>query len=153
MLPNPDGVVTFDDSITGSNVPLTGTVTYSYIDGGTVLQAQITTSTLPVGTHIITAYYNGTSDPNYMSSNSESLTLVLNADPTTITVVQTVPASPPNTSTYGNPNLQFKATVSADTPENTPAGWLRGCHTGNRGGIHIQRWNYLGPSRNRHGRF
>jgi uncharacterized delta-60 repeat protein len=94
-------------STTGTVSP-TGTV--QFLDGSTLLgtgmlspasattaTATFTTSTLPVGTHSITAVYGG--DSNDMGSNSAALSQVVNTTTSTALVTSAVPSAAPMTAT------------------------------------------------------
>lgn len=98
----------------------TGTV--GFFDGATLLgsaavngsgQATLTTSTLAVGSHAITAVYNG--DPNFTTSTSPAHTHTVNPAATTAAVV-----SATNPSVWGQ-SVTFTATVSSAAP-GTPTG-------------------------------
>jgi hypothetical protein len=105
----------------GSGAP-TGTVTF--LDGTTTLgtgtldgtgHAQFTTSGLAVGSHSITATYDGSG--NFNSSTSAALTQTVNRDGTTTVLVSSV-----NPSQVGQP-VTFTATVTANAPgSGTPSG-------------------------------
>ncbi len=102
----PTGTVTFSDGST----PLS-TVNLAVVGGSD--QASLTTSALSVGTHAITATYNG--DPNFVTSNN-SLTQTVNQDPSTTTITQNGGSEP------GQP-VSFTATVTANAPgSGTPTG-------------------------------
>jgi hypothetical protein len=104
----------------GGGTP-TGTVTFK--EGSTVLatatlssgQAQLATSVLGVGTHWITAVYNG--DANFSISTATALTETVNQASTTTRL-----ASSRNPSVYGQA-VTFTATVTAVSPgAGTPTG-------------------------------
>jgi hypothetical protein len=103
--------VTFTATVAGSGGTPTGTVTFS-VDGGAGTpatlnggQAIFTTSTLPIGTHNITATYGG--DTNFAASSTASpLMQTVNQRSTTTTV-----ASSANPSTFGQ-SVTFTATVT-----------------------------------------
>jgi hypothetical protein len=100
----------------------TGTVTF--YDGVTVLgsgnltsgKATFTTSSLTAGSHSISASYGG--DTNYSSSNSSTLTQVVNSNLITTT---TSLVSSLNPSNYGQ-SVTLTATVSPTTGSGTPTG-------------------------------
>lgn len=104
----------------GAGTP-TGTVTFE--DGLTILgtgtldsngQATFTTSSLALGTHAITAVYNG--DNNFTTSTSQPFSQNV-LPPTTLTVT-----SSPNPSVFGQP-VAFTVTVMPVTPgSGTPTG-------------------------------
>jgi Bacterial Ig-like domain (group 3)/Autotransporter beta-domain len=111
--------VTFTATVTDSGTP-TGTVTFK--DGAATLgtgtlngsgQATLTTSSLSVGSHTITAEYGG--DSNHSASTSPPLTQVVNQSSTTVTL-----ASSLNPSEFGQA-VTFTATVSdsGGTPTGT----------------------------------
>lgn len=88
----------------------------------------ITTSTLSVGTHAITASYAG--DSNFVTGTSAVLNQVVNKAPT----ITALTASPPGSSGFGNP-VTFTATVSvpppgAGTPTGNIAFTVDGTHVG-----------------------
>lgn len=110
--------VTFTAAVTanspGSGVP-TGTVTFK--NGSTTLgtstldgtgHATLTTSTLTVGSHSITASYNG--DSNFNTSASSALSQTVNKDATTSSVTSSL-----NPSKHGQ-TVTFTATVVANSP-------------------------------------
>jgi hypothetical protein len=110
--------VTFTATVTvkspGSGVP-TGTVTFydgtTQIGSGTlnsVDQATFTTSSLAVGSHSITAAYDG--DTNFASSTSASLSQKVNMASTTTTLASSLNPVPPNTL------VTFTATVLPKAP-------------------------------------
>jgi hypothetical protein len=102
----PTGSVTFSDGST----PL-ATVNLAVVGGSD--QASLTTSALAVGTHAITATYNG--DENFVTSN-DSLTQTVNQDPSTTTIIQ-------NGGTEPGQAVSFTATVAANAPgSGTPTG-------------------------------
>ncbi|HEY6471929.1 MAG TPA: Ig-like domain-containing protein [Acidimicrobiales bacterium] len=103
---SPTGTVTFSDGAT----PL-ATVNLAVVGGSD--QASLTTSALSVGTHAITATYNG--DDNFVTSN-DSLTQTVNQDQTTTVLTQNGGTQP------GQP-VSFTATVTANAPgSGTPTG-------------------------------
>lgn len=110
--------VTFTATVTanspGSGLP-TGTVTFK--NGSTTLgtssldgngHATFITSTLTVGSHSITAAYNG--DSNFNTSTSSALTQTVNKDATTSSVTSSL-----NPSTHGQ-SVTFTATVTVTAP-------------------------------------
>jgi len=106
--------VTFSASVAPAyGVNATGTVTF--LDGATSLgtasvsnnSAQITVSTLSVGTHSVTAKYSG--DSNFTGSTSAVLSQTVNPATTTTTLVTNL-----NPSTYGQ-SVSFSATVQPPT--------------------------------------
>jgi uncharacterized repeat protein (TIGR01451 family) len=110
----------------------TGTVTF--LDGGNPIVtvglsggvANLTTSNLPVGTHTITAAYNG--DANF-NSNTVSLT----GNPQVVNKANTTTAitSSQNPSVFGQP-VTFTATVSVNSPgTGTPTGTVTFLDGGN----------------------
>lgn len=122
-------------SVSGQNATLTATVsgggaggtptgTVTFMDGGSALctavplsgsTATCSTAPLTVGSHSITATYNG--DSNFNTSTSDALTQVVNKAATT-----TVLESSSNPSTSGQ-QVTFTATVSATSPgSGTPGG-------------------------------
>ena len=115
--------VTFMVSVSpssGSSTP-TGNVTFN--DGATTLgnvalsggQANLTTSSLPVRSHSITAAYSG--DSNFSGSASPVLTQVVNQAPTSTAI-----SSSPNPAVTGQ-SVTFTATVSPLPPGGgTPTG-------------------------------
>jgi hypothetical protein len=116
----PIQAVTFTANVSGDSGTPTGTVTFmadndvlgtSPLDGSG--NATITTSTLPLGSHTITALYNG--DANYGSS-SASLTQAI-----ALTQTTTYLTSDPNPSQPGD-TVTFTATVSANNGSGTPTG-------------------------------
>ena len=94
------GTVTFKD---GSNTLGTGTVTYGV--------ATYNATTLPGGSHSITAVYSG--DGNYAGSTSAAVTVTVNVAATTTGLTAT-----PNPITYGNATL-LSATISSTTATGT----------------------------------
>jgi autotransporter-associated beta strand protein len=126
--------VTFTATVTPSfgSVEPTGQVTF--MDGSTVLgsgpladaggtaTATFTTTAaqLAGGTHTITAVYNPSGDPNYLTSTSGSFTFVVNAAATTTAITQATPASP---STFGQ-SVTFTATVAPTLGGVEPTGTL-----------------------------
>lgn len=97
---NPTGAVTF---FIGATVIGTGT-----LNGGI---ATLTTSNISVGTHTVTAVYNG--DNNFSGSTSIALTEVVNQASSTTNILSTSP----NPSNFGQ-NVTFFAAVT--TPTGTP---------------------------------
>jgi hypothetical protein len=115
--PNPSTLgqsVTFTATVT----PITATGTVTFTRGATVLGtanlvsgvATFTTSSLPVGSSIITASYGG--DANYDGSADDVTQVVNRADS------QTSLVSAPNPSTFGQ-NVVFTATVTPITATGT----------------------------------
>jgi len=112
---------TVSAALPGSGTP-TGTVTF--MDGSTTLGsgtldgsglAKISTRTLAVGSHSITASYGG--DANFITSTSPTLNQAVNQDGTS-----TVLSSSVDPSVYGQ-SVTFTATVSAAAPgSGTPTG-------------------------------
>jgi uncharacterized repeat protein (TIGR01451 family) len=107
--------VTFTASVTSSGGVPAGTVTFK--DGTTTLgtsnldsngNATLSTSSLSVSSHSITAIYNGSS--SFSPSTSSVLTLVVNQDGTTSAVTSSL-----NPSRKGQ-NVTFTATVTANSP-------------------------------------
>jgi len=105
----PGQAITFTAAVTGNGVTPTGTVTFT--DGSTVLatvnvdangNAAYTTSSLALGSHTITATYNG--DSNYGSS-SASLMQWIGQEMTSTSVVSSANPAMPGQS------VQFTATV------------------------------------------
>ena len=111
--------VTFTATVSSASGTPTGTVTFN--DGATALgtvalsagQAQLPISTLSVGTHSITATYNGSS--TYSSSMSVALMQTVNA---TIVTTTTTLASSPNPSVSGQ-SVTFTAMVAPSTATGT----------------------------------
>src|SRR6266436_229334 len=116
--------VTFTATVavtTGAGTP-TGTVTF--LDGGGTLgtaslggsAATFTTTQLAVGSHSITAVYNG--DPNFLGSTSQPLTqtVLSGTRPTITTLVSAINPSSPAQS------VTFTATVAPATGTGTPTG-------------------------------
>jgi hypothetical protein len=109
-------VVTFTATL--SATAATGTITFR--DGSTILGAAnvssdvaiLTTSTLAIGTHTITATYGG--DTAYSTATSGPLSQVIGKLPTTTVLSQTAGAQ------VTNSTVTFTATVSATVP--TPTG-------------------------------
>src|SRR5207245_1288745 len=110
--------VTFTATVSGvsacTNVARTGTVTFT-IDGGAPTnvtvsggQAILTSSTLSVGSHTISAAYSG--DANYNASTSANLTQTVNKANTTATLTSSL-----NPSYFGDP-VTFTATVNPVSP-------------------------------------
>jgi len=114
------GPVTFTAVVTSTSGTPTGTVIF--YDGSTQIRSSalangsvsMSTSSLMVGSHSITAAYQGSTA--FASSTSAILTQVVNSDPTTTTLVSSV-----NPSTVGE-SVTFTATVTA--PYGTPFGYL-----------------------------
>jgi uncharacterized repeat protein (TIGR01451 family) len=115
--------VTFTATVSGSGTP-TGTVTFR--DGASTLgtvplsgaTATFTTSSLAVGSHSITATYNG--DGSFSPSTSPALTQTVNAAGAT-TAITTTLASSINPSSIGQP-VTFTATVTPTGGTGTPTG-------------------------------
>jgi hypothetical protein len=111
--------VTFTATVTATSGTPTGMVTFK--DGTTTLgmgtlsggKATFTTSTLPVGTHSITALYGG--DVNFAGSTSPVLSQIVNKAATSTTVVSSA-----NPSVLGQA-VTFTATVKSAT-SGTPTG-------------------------------
>ncbi|MCR4268815.1 putative Ig domain-containing protein [Nitratireductor sp. ZSWI3] len=114
-------MVTFTASVTSSSGnPLSGTVVFTIdgagqppvaVSGGS---ASLSTSTLAVGTHTITAAYSG--DPGNAASTSAPLTQAVEQAVTTTSVI-----SSSNPSDYGDP-VTFTATVSGVPSAPAPTG-------------------------------
>ncbi len=114
--------VTFTATVTGTGPTPTGTVTF--FDGATNIgsaalngsaQAALTTSTLAIGSHPITAVYGG--DGNFTGSTSPIVVQVVNPDNTTTALISSV-----NPSVFGQ-SVTFTATVTANPPgSGTPTG-------------------------------
>jgi hypothetical protein len=112
--------VTFTATVTNAGSPVT-TGTVAFRDGATILgavslnaagQAALTTSTLSVDSHAITATYTGS-----LETSSGSLTQVVEPAATTTTATSSV-----NPSTFGQ-SVTFTATVAAQAPgAGTPTG-------------------------------
>lgn len=107
--------VTFTAAVTSSGGTPTGTVTFK--DGASTLgtanldgtgHATLTTSTLAVASHSITATYNGSF--SFSASTSSALTQVVNEDGTTSVVTSSL-----NPSRHGQ-TVTFTATVTANAP-------------------------------------
>ena len=116
----PSGVVTFTDNFQG-NPTVIGTATLA---SGV---ATFTTSTLPPGTHLVTASYGG--NTNFGSSQSNTVSQVVNppaANPTTTSLT-----SSNNPSVFGQ-SVTFTATVSS-----TFSGTLSGTVTFTIDGVNI----------------
>jgi len=108
------GTVTFRDTYLGVTTVL-GTITLA---GTNVAQLTITAPPLSVGSHVITATYTNTGNPNYASSpTSASKTQIVNAAATQAVLDTTTD------SFYGNA-VTFRATVSitSGTPGPLPGG-------------------------------
>ncbi len=124
-----------DPSVFGQSVTLTATIaavapgsgmptgTVDFFDGATLLGstslvggvASVTTSSLSVGSHSLTAVFNG--DTNFNGSTSPLDTTTVNQADTTTTIVATT-----NPSVFGQP-VTFTATVSPVGPSSgTPTG-------------------------------
>lgn len=101
----PTGTITFKE---GTNTIGTGSVS-----GGV---ATLAYSTLPLGTHAITAVYNG--DVNYAVSTSPALSQVVQ-----VAVTNTTLSSTPNPSLFGNVVL-LTATVNVPVGAGTPTGTI-----------------------------
>jgi hypothetical protein len=116
---NSGQAVTFTATVSSGSGTPTGTVTFK--DGTTTLgtvslsgsQAQLSTSTLSVGTHPITATYNGSS--TYSTSTSAALMQTVNA---TIATTTTTLTSSLNPSVSGQ-SVTFTATVTPSTATGT----------------------------------
>ena len=103
------GTIDFYDS--GTYI---GTGTLAPIAGGTS-SASITSSTLAMGSHSLTADYSG--DSSYNAANSSAASLTINQASTNTAVASSV-----NPSTY-NQSVTFTATVTAASPgSGTPTG-------------------------------
>jgi hypothetical protein len=111
--------VTFTATVSSGSGTPTGAVTFK--DGNTILgtvnlsgsQAQLSTSTLSVGTHSITATYNGS--PTYSTSTSAALMQAVNA---TIAATTTTLTSSLNPSVSGQ-TVTFTAMVTPSTATGT----------------------------------
>lgn len=122
--------VTFTATVTSASGTPTGTVTFN--DGTTALgtvalssgQAQLPISTLSVGTHSITATYNGSS--TYSTSTSAALMQMVNA---TISATTTALASSLNPSLSGQ-SVTFTATVTPSTATGTVTFYDNGASIG-----------------------
>jgi hypothetical protein len=108
-------LVTFSASVHSG---ATGVVTF--LDGSTILGtgalnaagvATLSTSTLAIGSHPITASFGG--DSNYSSSTSSVLAQVINKIPTIITITESTPAQLIKT------GITFTANVTASSPNAT----------------------------------
>jgi hypothetical protein len=116
-------LVTFTATVTPASGSGTPTGTVSFNDGALTLatatlssgQASFATSLLSVGSHSITAVYNG--DSNFTGSTSVALTQTVNMAPTT-----TALTSSPSPSVFGQ-SVTFTAAVSVVAPgAGTPTG-------------------------------
>jgi autotransporter-associated beta strand protein len=105
----PDGTVSFYDGAT-----LLGTANLTPA-GGVSATATFTISTLSVGTHTITAVYNGDGFPDRYLGSSGTFTQTIGQANTTTTLLST-----PNPSNYGQP-VTLIATVTSTT-SGTPTG-------------------------------
>jgi large repetitive protein len=111
--------VAFTATVAPQGAPGTATGTVTFSDGGTTLATQplsggiatLSSAALSVGSHSITANYNG--DANNQAS-SATLTQVVSAAGTTTTVQSSSPIS-----TYGQA-VTFTATVTDIAPGSTP---------------------------------
>ena len=111
----PTGTVTFRDTTTNT---VLGTMSLTPDAGGGVFsKATLGVSSLTVGSHVITATYNGDGvpDDNYLGSVSPNFTQIVNKSSTT-----TLVGSTPNPSNYGQP-VTLTATV-AGAGTGTPTG-------------------------------
>ncbi|MDE2242896.1 MAG: Ig-like domain repeat protein [Bradyrhizobium sp.] len=113
------GAVTFTATVTVPNGTATGTVTFK--DGGSTIgsgslagngTATVTTSTLALGSHSITAVYGG--DGNFVGSTSSILTQMVNVDSSTTSLSSSI-----NPSNFGTA-VTFTAIVTGVGP--TPTG-------------------------------
>jgi hypothetical protein len=102
--------------------PVTGTVTFSD-NGGAIASvpltngtAVFTTSSLAAGVHIIVAVYGGS--PNFSSSTSGSVTLVVSSPVTQISL-----SVVPNPTTFGQ-TVSLSATVTPSNGGGTPTGTI-----------------------------
>jgi len=96
----------------------------TFKDGSTALatvsldangRASFSTSTLAIGSHLITAAYGG--DTNFSASTSTSLTQTVNKDATTTTLTSSADPA------VAGQSVTFTATVSINAPgSGTPAG-------------------------------
>ncbi len=111
--------VSFTATVTGSVAGVTPTGTVQFKDLATPIgtgtlaggQAVLAISTLPAGTHTITAVYNG--DANYQSSTSPAVSEVINTIKSGVVV-----SSSPNPSTFQSP-VTLSATVTPSTATGT----------------------------------
>ena len=128
--------VTFTAKVTGANggTP-TGSVTYS--DGSTVIGsgtlngngiATVTTSTLSIGTHPITASYSG--DANYDVSTSNMVSQVVNPKNSAKVTL----SSSLNPSVYGQ-SVTFTATLSPSAATGMVQFWIDGTNFGSPANI------------------
>ncbi|MEU8869573.1 Ig-like domain-containing protein [Streptomyces javensis] len=123
----PTGTVTF---VVSGGPTLTGT-----LSGGT---ASVTASGLTVGTHIVTATYNG--DANFASSTGTTAVVVIQAATTTSVT------SAPDPSTLGQP-VTFTATVTPVAPgAGVPSGTVTFTISGSGGGTFTQPLSSLGTA-------
>jgi len=114
--------VTFTATVTATTGAATPTGTVTFKDGAATLgtvnlsgsAASFTTNQLTVGSHSITAVYNG--DSNFLGSTSQPLSQTVNPGTTTTTV-----ASSANPSSAGQ-SVTFTATVAVATGAGTPTG-------------------------------
>ncbi|WP_069869295.1 Ig-like domain-containing protein [Streptomyces malaysiensis] len=115
----PTGTVTF---VVGGGPMLTGT-----LSGGTT---SVTVPNLTLGTHIVTATYNG--DVNFTSSTGTTAVVVIQASTTTSVI------SAPDPSTLGQP-VTFTATVTPVAPgAGVPTGSVTFVIGGSGGGTFVQ---------------
>ncbi len=139
-------IITFTATVTGATSMATGTVTFT-IDGVALTSATISkgsasysTSTLPVGSHIITVTYTG--DANFSSSTSSALTQIVQPHLTSQYVSLSGRDSNPGTAALPKLTIQaaMNATISGDTvivengtytgPGNVDSGLRRPQHHG-----------------------
>jgi hypothetical protein len=114
-----DQSVTFTATVTSTGGTPTGTVTFlsngSSLGTGSIAGgvAALTTTTIPPGTHSITASYGGSTD--FDTSTSSAVSLVTDVDSTTTKLTSSL-----NPSDFGE-SVTFKATVTPSTA-GTPTG-------------------------------
>ena len=114
--------VTFTATVTSTGGSIPDGETVTFFNGSNTLgssltaggAATFTTSSLPVGTNLITATYAG--DATFQSSNSNTLSQVVNLNPTTTTLASSV-----NPSTYGQA-VTFTVVVAPTSGSGTPTG-------------------------------